>query len=498
MRILLLKPYQRIRDQAHAPPLGLLYLVTALRSRFGDAVSIELLDLKLGGGTPEWLAEQLDALAPDLVGVSALNCEAQASHEIAARVKAWNPRALTVLGGPYAHKRAQEILESSAFDWIFGGEADATFPEAVARHLAGQSLGEDLAGFSYAFRDAEGARQLHLSETQDSLKDLDALGQPAWDLVDFDAYAARPNMAGVQKGRRYATIFTSRGCPYLCSYCHDIFGKRFIWRSAEHVIEEIELLRSEYGVDEIQIVDDIFNLNKPRLRAIMAESERRWRGAIAFSFPNGVRADIMDEEIVEALHRGGTYFVSIAIETVTDRLQKLVTKNLDVARAERVIGYCHDRGMITRGFFMLGFPTETPEEIRATLDFAFRSQLTIAFFFTVTPQPATPLYDLAMEESAEALVLAERSEREAHGYRKDEAWYQRAYGYNLARTIRFAYARFFLTPRRGWQILRRIPRRYQIIGTKSFLRFVVRRLPEVRGRSGEKKPPQPGELVRRA
>ncbi|MEM8712051.1 MAG: radical SAM protein, partial [Planctomycetota bacterium] len=457
-----------------------------------------LLDLKLNGGTPEWLAERLDELAPDLVGVSALNCEAQASHEIAARVKDWNPDTLTVLGGPYAHKRAEEILTSSQFDWVFGGEADATFPEAIARCLKGEPLGEDLAGFSYGYRDDRGTRHIHLSEAQDALKDLDALGHPAWDLVDFDAYAARPNMAGVQKGRRYATIFTSRGCPYLCSYCHDIFGKRFIWRSAEHVLEEIELLRSEYDVDEIQIVDDIFNLNKPRLRTIMAESERRWQGNMAFSFPNGVRADIMDEEIVEALYRGGTYFVSIAIETVTERLQKLVTKNLDVSRAERVIGYCHDRGMITRGFFMLGFPTETPKEIRATLDFAFRSQLTIAFFFTVTPQPATPLYSLAMEEAPDALREAEQSEREGHGYRNDDAWYQRAYGYNLARTIRFAYARFFLTPRRGWQILRRIPRRYQIIGTKSFLRFVVRRLPELKGQRGETKPLPPRGLESRA
>ena len=101
------------------------------------------------------------------------------------------------------------------------------------------------------------------------------------------------------KGKRYAPIFTSRGCPYLCNYCHDLFGKRFIHRSSEHVLEEIELLYENYGVDEFEIVDDIFNLHKPRLKKIMGEVKRRWPGKIHFCFPNGVRADIMDEEVIE-------------------------------------------------------------------------------------------------------------------------------------------------------------------------------------------------------
>lgn len=471
-RILLLKAYQPLRDKTDSPPLGLLYLTTALRRRFGDAVDVRVIDLKLGCRTPDWLAERLDELAPDVVGVSALNCEADASHAIATLVKAWNPATLTVLGGPYAHRRAAEILAASDFDWVFGGESDRSFPEALERRLAGRELGADVPGFSYRAHSG-----VHVSTTQDAIGDLDGLGFPAWDLVDFDAYAASNNMAGVLRGRRYATIFTSRGCPYLCNYCHDIFGKRFLWRSAEHVLEEIELLRTRYGVDELQVVDDIFNLNKPRLRAIMSEAERRWGGSIWFSFPNGVRADIMDEEIVEALHRGGTYYVAIAIETVTDRLQVLIDKNLDVERARRVIGHCADRGMITRGFFMVGFPTETPEEIRSTLDFAFESRLTLAFFFTVTPQPETPLFELARSEDAASLVLAERDERRGQGYRADQAWYQLAYGYDLARAVRYAYARFFLSPRRVWHVLTRVPSRSLLAGLGSLVRFVVRRLP---------------------
>jgi len=471
--VLLLRAYQSFRDHADSPPLGLLYLTTALRRRFGDSVEVEVVDMRLRRLESEWLVAHLASTRPDVVGVSAMNCESGAAHTIAMDVKRWNPNTKVVLGGPYAHKRAEDILAQSEFDWVFGGESDRTFSEGLARHFGGLPLGEDLPGVSY--RRSDGS--VHIGEGQDTIEDLDGLGFPAWDLVDFDAYARAKNMSGMLRGARYATIFTSRGCPYLCSYCHDIFGKRFRWRSAEHVLAELELLRETYGVDEFQVVDDIFNLNKPRLRAIMGETERRWAGSIGFTFPNGLRADILDEDLVDTLARGGAYFISIAIETVTPRLQELVSKHLDVARAKRVIDHCDARGILTRGFFMLGFPTETSEEIRATMRFAFDSKLTLAYFFTVIPQPGTPLFALAEKENAAALRATLAVEREAQGYRADASWYQRAYGHDLARDVRWAYARFFLTPRRIQRVLARVPLRAVGAGAFSWARFVIRRLP---------------------
>ena len=83
---------------------------------------------------------------------------------------------------------------------------------------------------------------------------------------------------GMQKGKRYALLFTSRGCPYLCNYCHDIFSKNFKFQSAERILQEIEFLYENHGVNEFQIIDDIFNLHKPRLKKVMHEVHRRWPG----------------------------------------------------------------------------------------------------------------------------------------------------------------------------------------------------------------------------
>ena len=468
-RILLLKPYKMLRDHQDCPPLGLLYLVTALRRRFGDQVQVSLLDLKRERLHLDWFEAHFDEFDPDVVGVTAMNCEADVAEAVAEMVKRRKPSALAVLGGPYAHRRGEEILASSAFDWTFNGEADRSFPEALSRYFEGVELGTDIPGISY--RHPGGCT---ISHDQDAIQDLDALGFPAWDMVDLERYSHRNTMMNMIKGTRSATILTSRGCPYRCSYCHDIFGKRFRYRSAEDVLAEIDMLHTEYGVDEIAIVDDIFNLHKPRLEKIMSEARRRWQGRLHFCLPNGVRADLMDEETIEALHQGGTYAISVAIETATDRLQRLVQKNLDLEQVRKVIGYCNERGMVIRGFFMLGFPTETVAELKATVDYALKSCLTTAFFFTVIPQPATPVYELAKSENAAALEEYGSDRSARNNYRSDLCWYQRAYGFNMARFVQISYARFYLAPRRVWRIVRRVPRQSLLEGLGKMTKYIFR------------------------
>jgi hypothetical protein len=109
------------------------------------------------------------------------------------------------------------------------------------------------------------------------------------------------------------------------------------------------------------------------------------------------------------------------------------------------------------GFFMIGFPTETPEELRATVDFALESRLSMAQFFQVTPQPQTPLYDLALSEGAEALAAIVEDEKQGGCYRNAITWYERTYGFPLAQFRRQAYRDFYLRPRRMWRLWNRVP-----------------------------------------
>jgi radical SAM superfamily enzyme YgiQ (UPF0313 family) len=437
------------------PPLGLLYLAATLRQTFGSDVEVRVVDFSVDQRRYYEGRELLEEFRPDVVGLGALNWEAEESGQFALMIQSEFPGTIVALGGPFAHKNTTKICATGVYDWVFDGEADWSFPLACQRWFRGDQTLDDIVGLTW--RAAPGGRftnnadLLHMGAKPPAgvVDDLNAIPLPAWDLVDFDRYAKVRNFMSLLKGSRYAPIFTSRGCPFLCTYCHDIFGKKFRWRSPENVAAEVALLRS-LGVDELQIVDDIFNMNPPRMKAVCRAIEPY---RMHITFPNGLRFDILDEEGCEALVRAGTYGACVAIETITPRLQELIKKRLKVDRAQNAIRWMSDRGVLIRGFFMLGFPTETLEEMQATIDYAVRSDLTQAYFFNVVPQPGTPLYDLAMQENAAALQSQTLQE-----YNANTTWYAAANGVDMRWVLKRAYFRFFiLSPRRWLRLLRMMP-----------------------------------------
>jgi len=279
------------------------------------------------------------------------------------------------------------------------------------------------------------------------VKELDALPFPAWDLIDFDTYAKRPKFAKNIRGKRYAPIFTSRGCPYKCAYCHNVFGKKFRWRSAENVLKEVHLLKDTFGVDELEIVDDIFNLHRPRLKKICKGLQPL---NMHICFPNGLRADILKKETVKDLADAGTYEVNVAVETVTPRLQTLVEKYVNFRKLTDAVKWMNQYGIAVKGFFMIGFPTETKQEIENTIQYALQSDFTYAGFFSVVPQRGTRIYDLAMSENSEALKKISMDD-----YYSDTTWYSEAYRIDLKKIQKKAFLKFYLTnPKRILRILK--------------------------------------------
>ncbi|MBK7259204.1 MAG: radical SAM protein [Ignavibacteriae bacterium] len=167
---------------------------------------------------------------------------------------------------------------------------------------------------------------------------------------------------------------TTRGCPYRCAYCHNILGKTFRVRSPEHVMREIRMIHDTYGITDFQVIDDIFNLDMDRAKKI-CDLIVGSRLPLTLSFPNAIRSDRVDEELIDKMAAAGTKFISIAIETASPRLQRLIRKNLDLDRAFKAIDTITRVGIVTRGFFMIGFPTETEDEARQTIEYAKASSL---------------------------------------------------------------------------------------------------------------------------
>ena len=443
-RIMFIKPGRRFNRIGFGQPLGLLTLISVLRHRFPGKYEIDYVEQALYDLTTEDIRKRFKTFDPDLVGFSAMSIEAGEMEDLAQMIKKEKPSCITVLGGPHASVFYDWALESGNIDFVVIGEGEETFPELLLALENGEPV-ERVKGL--AFRKNG---RVHLTEPRPFIEDLDSIPLPAWDLIDFEKYALQPSMNGYCHSPPWALIFTSRACPFKCAYCHNIFGKKVRKRSVENVMAEIELLVNQFGVRELHIVDDIFNIDLPRAKRICDEIINRGI-KVKIAFPNGLRADMMDRELIKKLKQAGCYCATYAIETASPRLQKLIHKNLNLEKAKQVIEWTYEEGIIPQGFFMLGFPTETKEEMESTIRWAVESKLLRGWFFTVVVYPRTELLEIAKREYPDF---------DFSGYDwfnflywTEVPFYTRVTGVNTYLVQRNAYRRFFLRPKIIFKIL---------------------------------------------
>jgi radical SAM superfamily enzyme YgiQ (UPF0313 family) len=372
--------------------LGLMYLAAALKREYGDAVTISIRTFvsrpnHVEEDPPAMLAE-LERFAPEVLGIRCLTIGKDCLNLFASVARQWNPDCFLVAGGPYATDDPDDALASGLLDCVVLGEGEVTFNELIGR-LQSRLPVTGVPGI--AFR--SGGATLRTAPRQ-AIADLDWLPLPDYSLIDLERFSNRFLSFSSKITSPHANIMTTRGCPYRCAYCHHVLGKTFRTRSPEGVLAEMRHIRDTYGITDFQIIDDIFNLDLPRAKRILDLMVAQ-RMNITLSFPNAIRGDRVDEELIDKMAAAGTKFVSYAVETASPRLQKLIRKNMDVEKSFQAIEYTAAAGIVTRGFFMLGFPTETEEEVIQTIEYAKASALCGAAFFTVVYFPGTDLYALA-------------------------------------------------------------------------------------------------------
>lgn len=371
--------------------LGLMYLAAVLKRRFADEVEvkIETIVSRPNHADADRAAARaaLERFQPVLVGIRCLSIGKDCLQLVASEAKAWNPGCVVVAGGPHPTDDPEDAL-SGAVDYAAIGEGENTVVEFVAALRAG---GRPTEVSGLAYRDGD---RVVRTAPRLAIADLDSLPFPDHSMVDLDRFANRFLSFSSKLSGRHANLMTTRGCPYRCVYCHHVLGKQFRARSPENVLAEIRQLHDAHGITDFQIVDDIFNLDLDRAKRIcdlIVKSGLR----ITLSFPNALRGDRVDEELVDKLAAAGAKFISYAVETASPRLQKLIRKNLNLDKTARAIEYTAHAGIVTRGFFMIGFPSETEAEAMQTVEFAKASPLCGATFFTVVYFPGTELYAIA-------------------------------------------------------------------------------------------------------
>ena len=386
MKTLLVKPYN-LSDHIQ-PSLGLGYLATSVR----DSHDVEIIDCIKDRKKKEDFPAILDEKKPDLVGIQCYTYDLYHIGDILKNCKKRNIK--TVIGGPHPSTAPLETMEffGEDVDYIFQGESEKGF-KMLLDSLSGRKdiKKEEIPGLGWRENGKIRINDKYFEEN------LDTLGIPAWDLIKPETYPEAQHGAFFRKFP-IAPIITTRGCPFSCTFCAGnlIAGKKVRKRSPEDIIKEIKFLYDR-GIREFHIVDDNFTFDRDFAKSVI-RSLQGIKLDISWAVPNGIRMDTLDDEILTLMKETGLYLISLGIESGTDRILSLMKKNMTIEKIKRCVELIKKYNIDMAGFFILGFPGETKEDIERTIDFSLNLDLIRANYFTYLPLPGTESFNTLKKE----------------------------------------------------------------------------------------------------
>lgn len=371
---------------------------------------VQVLDANIDDISEEAFAQQVADLNPDVVGITMLTTEyAECAHRAAKQVKNASRRITTVLGGIYATVNFSDAVKDDHVDYLVVGEGEYVLRELLA-YLNGAGPFPE-AGVVFR-RDGE------VVETPRApfIQDLDALPFPAYHKIDYNRYIYRDPRLTVDAPKRLpsARVRTSRGCPVGCCFCQveKICGKRFRVRSVQNVIDELVWLKETYGIKSVLFNDDNLILDKRRAKMLFkamidSKLDLTWNAT-------AIAVYRLDGEMLELMKESGCAFIDIAVESGVERILKdVIRKPVNLKHVKEMVQRTRQVGMDIVANFIIGFPTETWEEIRQTIKFAEDLEVDYVKIFIATPLSHTPLYDM---------IVAQNSVAEGTDIRTDVNW----------------------------------------------------------------------------
>ena len=395
MNVLLIRP--EFDEAQVSPHLGLGYLSASLKSAGHKVKVLDGLREKIEYDPKDW----------NLVGLTAMSTY---FPELCKEVEKAKSHGLkTIIGGAHVICDPGQSLIDSGADYAAAGEGERTITQLASGKDPNQVEGlyyweegkprKSNPDLSKLFKQKVMYTTKIGNQSRDFINNVDDFGEPDWENIDPRSYPQTMPHGTIYKSSPFAPIITTRGCPYSCTYCSAPItaGKKMRYRDPIKIVDEMENLINNYGVKEVQIEDDNFTLKRRHAVAVCEEIIRR-KIKLDWSLPNGVRIDKLDPELLKLMRKSGCYFMSLGIESANQRILNMIKKHLDKNLVRNVVTMVKDSGIDAVGFFMIGFPTETKEEIMNTINFACSLDLERASFHKAMPLPGTELYDLWLEK----------------------------------------------------------------------------------------------------
>lgn len=373
----------RIRQgEEEMPGLGTLTLAAVVRAA-GHRVHV--VDGKRTGTPVDAVAARVAALAPDHVGISATTISIHNAARIAARVKHLVPHAVVTIGGPHVSALPARTLETFAgFDYGVVGEGERSYPALIARLGEGDDV-QDVPGLVWREdgRVRANARAPYLDGDE-----LDRLPEPAWDLVPDFPLKFQPNVFNY-RATPVASIITSRGCPFSCTFCdRSTSGRRGRFLGVDAVVALCRRLE-RLGVRHVLFYDDLFTVNRRRVAELC---ERFLAEGFRFTWSCNSHPNLLDEAHLRLMRRAGCWQIAYGIESGSQRILDVVKHEVRIPRMLETLRQTRAAGIRTKGLLMMAHPTEGPDSLAETIQFLRTAPLDLAQVTKFTPYPGTPSY----------------------------------------------------------------------------------------------------------
>ena len=361
------------------PPGGILLLAACLEK---EGFPVKIIDL-LAEDYPniDSLINEIKLFKPFCIGITSTSPQIRGAVSLAKIIKENFPEALLGIGGPHPSAYYEKLKEIPYFDFIFVGEGEISFPK-ILMDLETKIPDDEL------YVDKKFVQKIYFGEPN---SDLDSSPFQARHLLK-----GKYRLLGVYE--KFSTIHSGRGCPFNCVYCSSPIEKRRSYRarSVENVIKEIDYCVNTLGSKFILFTDDTFTTNRQRIIDLCHEIIRR---KIKFKFCCETRVELVDEELARIMKKAGLVELQFGVESGSERIRKeVIHKNFSQAQLEGAYNLCKKLRIHSNAFIMMGFPSETKEDLLATHKICLTLPVDIIGIHFTVIMPGSDLYDIAIKE----------------------------------------------------------------------------------------------------
>ncbi|QAT17020.1 hypothetical protein BU251_04355 [Candidatus Velamenicoccus archaeovorus] len=375
-------------------PFPCIYLASYLRLKGFDCCIVDIKDA--GKQThirkiEQETVSQILAANSSFVGFTCLSAEYSCVLRMALDLRKQGYKGIVIVGGHHPTFYPGDFLyPQSPFDFVVLGEGEETLVELLqVLKLGGQV--HKVPGIAY-YRD-----EVVMTSKRAVLEDLGILPMPSYDLLNMDFYL-QPRTSII----RYSIfagidVQTTRGCPCQCTYCGNpslwavhTYKKRFRCRPIPNVLDELEFLYNRYRIDSFFVNDDSFTVSEQRVRDFCDGLVHRKLDSLVWGMQT--RVNIFTEKMAQMVASSGCIQVEFGVESGSERILKLMKKGITLNQIHNAYAICKKYKLRTFANFMINTPTETEEDLKATIALARAIKATHYGFFVTVPLPGTMIY----------------------------------------------------------------------------------------------------------